>query len=602
MFIGNTTANATMNVTNIKLINSTANLTVSIPTTTQANGSHYLNGNGSWTVPAGGGGGSNTVFARQNWTANSTVNTTFTVSAGYTVGQLDVYQNGVKLLVGSDVDASDGSTIILTTPAAVSDVIEIVGFANAVVVTPGGSDTHVQFNDGGVLGGDAGFIYNSATGEVTIANATHASTVAPGLIGMITGGGTNATFYTAEVSTFIGNANDSIFITEMAASADKTLMMAAVANSYVQASLKNYSSGNNASGDFVITADNGNDTVNYVNFGINGSTYANASYNIGGPLAGYMYVSNGALTLGALTANDIIFHSNGAASTNEIARFKNSGGMDMVTSVLPAAPAAGRATIFVANVAGRNMPSAIGNSGISYQFQPHMGRNRFVVLNPVDNAAAPSVEGMAIGNTVALTARALATSNNYQSQRKTSISSNATAALAQEVRGSRAIHFLGNAAGVGGFHFFARAGVQNTHANASMFVGLSSGTGNIGNNTLSANSRSAVGFGFDAGDTAWHVVSSNATTASKATLGSGFPCQANQAHMYEFMLFAKPNSTVMTYRVVNVSDGNTTEGTCNTACQVAVNTLMSPRFWLYTGAGNASTSLAIAGLYVETDN
>ena len=40
--------------------------------------------------------------------------------------------------------------------------------ATTAVVTPGGSNTQVQFNDAGVLGGDAGFTYIKATDAVTI--------------------------------------------------------------------------------------------------------------------------------------------------------------------------------------------------------------------------------------------------------------------------------------------------------------------------------------------------------------------------------------------------------------------------------------------------
>ena len=44
--------------------------------------------------------------------------------------------------------------------------------ATTAVVTPAGSNTQVQFNDAGVLGGDAGFTYIKATDAVAIAGAT----------------------------------------------------------------------------------------------------------------------------------------------------------------------------------------------------------------------------------------------------------------------------------------------------------------------------------------------------------------------------------------------------------------------------------------------
>lgn len=52
--------------------------------------------------------------------------TVFTPSSGYTLGYCDVYQNGVKLVNGDDYTAANGTTITLTTGAAVGDSIVIV--------------------------------------------------------------------------------------------------------------------------------------------------------------------------------------------------------------------------------------------------------------------------------------------------------------------------------------------------------------------------------------------------------------------------------------------------------------------------------------------
>ena len=59
-------------------------------------------------------------------TANQT---TFTVTGGYTVGQLDVYYNGVKLLNGTEVNVSSGSDFILSTGADEGASVEISGIS-----------------------------------------------------------------------------------------------------------------------------------------------------------------------------------------------------------------------------------------------------------------------------------------------------------------------------------------------------------------------------------------------------------------------------------------------------------------------------------------
>lgn len=111
----------------------------------QANGSfgstgQVLSSNGTgvywFTVPSA-------TSVRQTFTANSTVNTTFTVTGGYTVGFVDVYKNGVKLINGTDVTVSSGSTVVLATPAVTGEVVDVVGAltGSLVGVTTDGAQT-----------------------------------------------------------------------------------------------------------------------------------------------------------------------------------------------------------------------------------------------------------------------------------------------------------------------------------------------------------------------------------------------------------------------------------------------------------------------------
>jgi hypothetical protein len=60
-------------------------------------------------------------------TANAS-QTTFTPTGGYLVGYVDVFYNGVKLIVDDDYTATNGITIVLTTAATVNDIVEIVAY------------------------------------------------------------------------------------------------------------------------------------------------------------------------------------------------------------------------------------------------------------------------------------------------------------------------------------------------------------------------------------------------------------------------------------------------------------------------------------------
>ena len=54
--------------------------------------------------------------------------TTFSPTSGYTLGYLDVYLNGVRLINGTDYTASNGTTVVLASGAALDDVVEVVAY------------------------------------------------------------------------------------------------------------------------------------------------------------------------------------------------------------------------------------------------------------------------------------------------------------------------------------------------------------------------------------------------------------------------------------------------------------------------------------------
>ena len=70
---------------------------------------------------------SSVTIARQHYNPTG-VQTDFTFNSGYTVGLIDAYLNGVKLIETNDYTAADGSTVGLTTAAIVGDTLELVAY------------------------------------------------------------------------------------------------------------------------------------------------------------------------------------------------------------------------------------------------------------------------------------------------------------------------------------------------------------------------------------------------------------------------------------------------------------------------------------------
>ena len=87
-------------------------------------------------------GSSGLVYVKTTFTA--TANQTTVTGLTYTAGLVDVYLNGVKLVVGTDVTATNGSSIILASGATVDDIIQVVAFAES-----GSFRQHIIKADGG---------------------------------------------------------------------------------------------------------------------------------------------------------------------------------------------------------------------------------------------------------------------------------------------------------------------------------------------------------------------------------------------------------------------------------------------------------------------
>ena len=83
---------------------------------------------------------SSVVIARQQYTPSG-IQTDFVFDSGYTVGYLDAYVNGVRLIEATDYTASDGANVGITSYLISGDTLELVAYkafnVNDVSSTPG---------------------------------------------------------------------------------------------------------------------------------------------------------------------------------------------------------------------------------------------------------------------------------------------------------------------------------------------------------------------------------------------------------------------------------------------------------------------------------
>jgi len=151
------------------------------------------------------------VYVRQSYSPTG-VQTTFTVSGGYRIGYLDVYHNGVKLVVTDDYTATNGSTFDLVTPAQNGDTVEAVtflytqlysttGILDNLLVTGNATVTGVTTLGNTVVGGGTTQLLVNGNARVTgILTVGTSSITLNGSTDTITTGTLNATTITGSLT------------------------------------------------------------------------------------------------------------------------------------------------------------------------------------------------------------------------------------------------------------------------------------------------------------------------------------------------------------------------------------------------------------------
>ena len=145
------------------------------------------------------------VYTRNTFIATAS-QTTFTVTGTYTVGYLDVYQNGVRLSAGTDYTATTGTTFVLTTPANLSDEIESIGYKVATIVTTTGQFDNLNISGVSTFVGLAthtGTIFGS---NLSLTGIATAATLRVGTAVTVNSSGINVVGVVTATS-FIGNGS-----------------------------------------------------------------------------------------------------------------------------------------------------------------------------------------------------------------------------------------------------------------------------------------------------------------------------------------------------------------------------------------------------------
>lgn len=275
--------------------------------------------------------------------------------------------------------------------------------------------------------------------------------------------------------------------------------------------------------------------------------------------------------------------------------------LDIPDVVTPAAPATGWLRLFAKTRAARGTLNTIGPLGVDVAYQPALFGNTMVLWVPsgttAQTAFGATYTARNNGTAAAQATPARASTNAMTSLLRAQFGTGTTATGASGTQTAATVAWRGNAAGLGGFFFFARFGIETLAADQRAMVGLSANNATMAaDGSTWANTCALVK---DSADNTWQFATRNATTLTKTASG----CTVTAGQVLDLYIFAPPNNSgTITVRLVDAVTGTIFMDDVGITANLPVNTT-----FLYMQAHTQSVSgatakiLSLNKMYLETD-
>jgi len=286
----------------------------------------------------------------------------------------------------------------------------------------------------------------------------------------------------------------------------------------------------------------------------------------------------------------------GGAANVEI----NGGNLQLVSTTDPTAPSAGNIILYAKDIAGRQMPKWIGPSGVDTPIQPNIMFNQVSVIGP-GGGTTVGVLGCTVTSVGTISNPNIATTNLKTQTRRIVNTSAGTAGSLASTRIASLECWRGNAAGRGGFFIVARFGLTTLQAGMRMFIGLTDTATTAPTNIdpTTSTTPGKIGMAINSNTGNWNLIHNITGTAPTViALGATFP--VNNTDLLEMILFAKPNDTVITYRITNLSTSAQTSGTLSTNLP-STTTLLGRTCWATNNATAAAVAWDLSRFSLESD-
>lgn len=271
-----------------------------------------------------------------------------------------------------------------------------------------------------------------------------------------------------------------------------------------------------------------------------------------------------------------------------------------VQTSVPASPASG-IRAFTRSDAGRSFLEVIGPSGIDVPLQPGFFYNTMTMLLPSSGTTVPIGFGSTYtarnnGTSAAQASGTRASTNALTSMNRINYGTGTTTTGVSGVQTTDPVAWRGNAAGLGGFYFHARFGIETFLSTIRCFVGLSANNALLNGDPSALNN--SVGIAKDSADSTWSLLTRNATTATKTATG----VTVTAGQILDLSIFAPPNGSNFTVRLVDATAGTVYMNNTQITSNLPVNTtFMYMQAHIQATTGATAKVLSINKMYLESD-
>jgi hypothetical protein len=276
------------------------------------------------------------------------------------------------------------------------------------------------------------------------------------------------------------------------------------------------------------------------------------------------------------------------------------GNLQLVSTSDPSAPSAGNLILYSKDIAGRQLPKWIGPSGIDTPIQSNIMFNQVSVIGPGGGTTVGTI-GCTVTSVGTISNPNITTTNLKTQTRRITNTSAATGGALASTRIASLECWRGNVAGQGGFFVVARFGLTTLQTGMRAFIGLTDTAQNAPTNIdpTTSTTPGKIGMAINASTGNWNLVHNITGTAPTVIpLGGSFP--VNTTDLLEMILYAKPNDTVVTYRITNLSTTAQTSGTLSTNLP-ATTTPLGRTCWATNNATAAAVAWDLSRFSLETD-